>query len=303
MKAFSKAELRAALVRRDPDDHKGVFGHVLIAAGSRNMGGAAVLAARAALRSGAGRVTVAVPAGIQPCVAGQVPEALSLGLPENSAGGLRPEALSRLRAGYKESGYTVLAMGPGLSTHAETAKFVLLALSSLDLPAVVDADALNILAGQDTQGVKQLLRERVQPCIFTPHPGEMGRCLDMSTQEVQGDRVVCAQRLARDWRGVAVLKGRHTVISNGARVWANPTGGPGLAKGGTGDVLTGLIAGLWAQSLASGRGREEPAFGAAALGTWLHGRAGELAEAARTAYGMTAQDVVERLPDAFKELL
>lgn len=302
MKAFSKSELRAALVRRYPEDHKGVFGHVLIAAGSRNMAGAAVLAARAALRSGAGLVTAAVPAGIQSCVAGAVPEALTLGLPESPAGCLRPEAVSRLRAAHKEAGYTVLAMGPGLSTAPEVAKAVLLAVNALELPAVLDADALNVLAGQDPQGVKQLLRERGHSCIFTPHPGEMGRCLDMSIKEVQGDRAACAQRLAREWRGVAVLKGRHTAVSNGERAWVNTTGGPGLAKGGTGDVLTGLIAGLWAQSLASGRGRAEPAFWAAALGVWLHGRAGELAEADRTAYGMTAQDVIERLPDAFQEL-
>jgi len=325
VRSLAKNELREALVEREPHDHKGVFGRVLIAAGSRDMAGAAILVARAALRSGAGLVTAAVPSGIQPIVAGQAPEALSVGLPENASGALRPEGVSRLRDLHKEAEYTVLAIGPGLSTHPETAEFVLLALSSLPLPAVVDADALNILASRKPQSVRLLMRGRKHPCVFTPHPGEMARCLALETKQVKRDRAGCAQRLARDWNGVALLKGRGSVISSGARTVVNPTGGPGLAKGGTGDVLTGLIAGLWAQMLASGRGGEldsrkravpdglgngfagrgggDLAFRAAALGAWLHGRAGELAEESRTPYAMTAQDVIEHLPGAFKELL
>jgi NAD(P)H-hydrate epimerase len=303
MKPLSKSELREALVRREPGDHKGVFGHVAVVAGSRPMSGAAVLAARAALRSGAGLVTAAVPANIQRVVAGQVPEALSLGLPENAYGCLRPEAVARLRAAHRETEYTVLAIGPGLSRSSDTAKFVLLALSALPLPAVVDADALNILAGQDPVGVRQLMRNRKQPCVFTPHPGEMARLLRVDVRKVQASREGCVDQLASDLGGAALLKGRGTLISNGSRTVVNPTGCPGLAKGGTGDVLTGLIAGLWAQLLASERGRGDTAFQAAALGAWLHGRAGELAEAEKTGYAMTALDVIAHLPAAFKELL
>ena len=208
-----------------------------------------------------------------------------------------------MRALHKEADFTVLAIGPGLTAHPETAKFVLLALNSLPLPAVVDADALNVLAAQDAEGVRQLMRGRKQPCVFTPHPGEMARCLALDIKQVKADRAGCVERLARDWSGVALLKGRGSLISSGARTVVNPTGGTGLAKGGSGDVLTGLIAGLWAQMLASGRGREDQGFWAAALGAWLHGRAGELAEAARTPYAMTAQDVIEHLPAAFAELL
>ncbi|MCX5795475.1 MAG: NAD(P)H-hydrate dehydratase [Elusimicrobia bacterium] len=302
MKALSKSELREALVRREPADHKGVFGHVLLVAGSRNMSGAAVLAARAALRSGAGLVTAAVPTGIQSLVAAQAPEALTIGLPENATGCLRPEGVSRLRGAHRESEYSVLAIGPGLSQNSDTAKFVLLALSALPLPAVVDADALNILAAQEASGVRQLMKGRKLPCIFTPHPGEMARCLGSDAKRVKEDRMACAERLAREWNGVALLKGRGTLISSGSRTAVNPTGCPGLAKGGTGDVLTGLIAGLWGQMLASGRGRGDLAFWAAALGAWLHGRAGELAEAEKTGYAMTAQDVLSHLPAAFKEL-
>ena len=303
MKALSKGELAGYLVAREPDDHKGVFGHVLIVAGSRGMAGAAVLAARAALRSGAGLVTAAVPLGVQRVVAAAAPEALTLGLAENPSGSLRPEGVSRLRAAHKESAYTVMAMGPGLSRHPDTAKFVVMALNSLPLPAVVDADALNLLAAQEPAGVRQLMQARREPCVFTPHPGEMSRCLGVDAARVRDDRAACAQRLARDWNGVALLKGRGTLIASGARTAVNPTGGPGLAKGGTGDVLCGLIAGLWAQMLASGRGRGDLAFWAAALGAWLHGRAGEIAQAERTAYAMTAQDVIASLPAAFQELL
>jgi NAD(P)H-hydrate epimerase len=303
MKGLSKSELRAALVERKPSDHKGIFGHVLVVAGSRNMAGAAVLATRSALRSGAGLVTAAVPAGIQGIVAQKAPEALTLGLPENASGCLRPEGVPRLRAAHKESGYSVLAIGPGLSKNPDTAKFVLLALSALPLPAVVDADALNILAEQEGSGVRQLMKGRKQSCIFTPHPGEMARCLGSDTKRVNADRAACAQRLAREWNGVALLKGQGTVISSGSRTVVNATGCPGLAKGGSGDVLTGLIAGLWAQMLASGRGAGDLAFQAAALGAWLHGRAGELAEAEKTAYSMTAKDVIEHLPTAFKAFL
>ncbi len=303
MKALSKLELREALVTREPADHKGIFGHVLVVAGSRNMAGAAVLATRAALRSGAGLVTAAVPAGVQRILAELAPEALTIGLPENAYGCLRPEGVSRLRAAHRGTEYSVMAIGPGISENSDTAKFVLLALSVLPLPAVVDADALNILAAQEVSGVRQLMKGRKQPCIFTPHPGEMARCLVVGTKHIKEDRMACAERLAREWNGVALLKGQGTLISSGSRTVANPTGCPGLAKGGTGDVLTGLIAGLWAQMLASGRARGDLPFWAAALGAWLHGRAGELAEAEKTGYAMTAQDVIEHLPVAFKELL
>ncbi|MEK7859117.1 MAG: NAD(P)H-hydrate dehydratase [Elusimicrobiota bacterium] len=301
MKALTRPELRSALVERRADDHKGVFGHVLIVAGSRGMLGAAVLSARAALRSGAGLVTLAVPASLQSAAAAQALEALTLGLPENSSGCLRPDAVGRLKASHKERGYTTLAIGPGLSTHADTARFVLLALSNLPLPAVIDADALNILAAEEGQGVRQLMSQRREGCIFTPHPGEAARCLGMDRRELSKDRAGAAERMARDWSGVTLLKGQGTVVSSGGRTVLNTTGGPGLAKGGTGDVLTGLVAGLWAQSLAAGK-TGDVAFWAAALGAWLHGTAGDLAEKELTPQAMTASDVIDRLPQAFKRL-
>jgi hydroxyethylthiazole kinase-like uncharacterized protein yjeF len=302
VKPLGKAELRESLVAREPDDHKGIFGHVLVAAGSRGMAGAAILAARAALRSGAGLVTVATPAGVAGIVAGAVPSAMTLALPENASGTFRPEGVDRLKEYAKERRVSVMAIGPGMTTHADAARFVLLALSGVPAAAVVDADALNNLAQQELEGVVQMLKARKQPCVFTPHPAEAARLLGMKKTEVEAHRQKCVEKLARSLGGVALLKGSKTLISSGARTIVNSTGGPGLAKAGSGDVLTGLIAGLWAQMLASGRVPGELPFKAAALGAWLHGAAGDAAEKDMTAWAMSSSDLAEYLPHAFKAL-
>ena len=301
VKALGKAELLEGLVAREPDDHKGVFGHVLVVAGSRGMAGAAILTARGALRSGAGLVTVAVPAGVAATVAGAVPPAMTLALPENTAGTFRPEGVDRLKEYAKERRVSTLAIGPGMTTHADAARFVLLALSGVQAAAVVDADALNNLAQQEIDGVVQMLRARKQACVFTPHPAEAARLLGMKKVDVEAQRLKCVEKLARSLGGVALLKGRKTLISSGARTVANSTGGPGLAKAGSGDVLTGLIAGLWAQMLASGRVSGDLPFRAAVLGAWLHGAA-DAAEKELTAWATTSTDLVDRLPQAFKAL-
>lgn len=302
VKALGKAELREGLVAREPDDHKGTYGHVLVVAGSRGMSGAAILTARGALRSGAGLVTVAAPAGAAAVIAGAVPSALTLALPENSSGVFRPEGVDRLKEYAKERRVSVMAIGPGMTTHADAARFVLLALSGVPAAAVVDADALNNLAQQENEGVVQMLKARRQPCVFTPHPAEAARLLGMKKSEVEAQRLKCVEKLARGLGGAALLKGRKTLISSGARTVANSTGGPGLAKGGSGDVLTGLIAGLWAQMLASGRVAGDLPFKAAALGAWLHGAAGDAAEKDLTPWAMASTDLVDYLPRAFKAL-
>ena len=302
MKSLTKAELREGLVERAPDDHKGVYGHALIVAGSRGMAGAAILAARAALRSGAGLVTVASPQSSAQVIAGAVPSAMTLALPENTSGAFRPDGVERLKAYVKDRRVTAFAVGPGITTHADSARFVLHALSGVAAPAVVDADALNILAAQEPEGVAQMLKARKHPCIFTPHPGEMARLLKTKVPDVEASRAKSVERLAREWGGVALLKGHRTLISSGVRTVANATGGPALAKGGSGDVLTGLLVGLWAQALASGRVDGDQAFKCAALGAWLHGTAGDFAERELTAWGAVATDLVEFLPKAFKAL-
>lgn len=295
MKSLTRAELRVARVARLPEDHKGRFGHVLIVAGSKGMAGAAILSTRAALRCGAGLVTLAVPEGLQASLRCAVPEAMTLGLPENAAGCLRWEALDGVREALQQKKFTVLAIGPGLSQNPDTAHFILAALSGLELPAVIDADAINILAAQKPEAAGELMRGRKNGSIVTPHPGEMARCLGTRTSEVQKRRQACAEKIARDWNAVVVLKGRRSLISDGKRTVENPSGGPGLAKGGMGDVLTGLIAGLWAQKLAA-------PFLAAALGAYVHGAAGNEAEKELGPWGMTASDVIARLPHALKNL-
>lgn len=302
LKSLSKSELREGLVERKDEDHKGVYGHVLIVAGSRGMSGAAVLAARAALRSGVGLVTVAVPKCAADLAAAAVASAMTLALPDNSAGTFRPEGVERLRVYARERRVTCAALGPGLTTHADAARFVLHALAGLALPLVVDADAINALSREEPAAVAQLLRARRLPCVFTPHPGEIARALKCAKPSSEADRVRAVERLARDWGGAVLLKGRRTLISSGARTVFNPTGATGLAKGGSGDVLTGLIAGLWAQALASGRVAGDQAFRCAALGAWLHGTAGDLAEKDLTAWGTSSSDLPDYLPRAFAAL-
>jgi hydroxyethylthiazole kinase-like uncharacterized protein yjeF len=302
IKALTKAELREGLVERAPDDHKGVYGHALIIAGSKGMSGAAVLAARAALRSGVGLVTVAVPQGVAAIVAGAVPSAMTLPLPENTAGAFRSDGVERLKAYVKDRRVTAFAVGPGITTHPDAARFVLHALSGLAAPAVVDADALNVLAAQEPEGVSQMLKARKHPCVFTPHPGEMARLLKMKAPEVEAQRAKAVERLAKEWGGVALLKGHRTLISSGLRTVVNATGGPALAKGGSGDVLTGLILGLWTQALASGRVEGDQAFKCAALAAWLHGTAGDLAERELTPWAVVSTDLVDFFPKAFKSL-
>ena len=302
IKALTKAELRVGLVERLSEDHKGVYGHVIIVGGSRGMAGAAILAARAALRSGAGLVTVAAPQSVAEIIAGAVPSAMTLPLPENPVGALRPEAVERLKVYVKERRVTTLAIGPGLSSHPDAARFTLHALSGVPAAAVVDADALNSLAAQNPDIVSRMLKARKYPCVFTPHPGEMARILRMEIAGVQAKRAKSVERLARDWGWVVLLKGHRTLISSGTRTVLNATGGPGLAKGGSGDVLAGLIAGLWAQALASGRIGGDRAFHCAALGAWLHGTAGDIAEKEFTPWGAASSDLIELLPKAFKAL-
>lgn len=292
--------LKKWLPARARDAHKGDFGHVLVVAGSRGMAGAALLAARAACRSGAGLVTLAVPEGLQAAIAGHVPEALSLALPENRSGAIAVEACGRLVQEAAAKSWSVLAIGPGLGQHADTERAFISILARVRLPAVIDADGLNLLSRHSREEVRRLFEERGAPCVLTPHPGEMARLLGTDAARVQADREANARRLARELGCVALLKGRGTLVTDGERRAANPTGNPGLAKGGTGDVLTGLIAGLWAQRLADSP--QDRGFEAAALGAWLHGAAADIASGLGSPAALTASDVVEALPPAFRRL-
>lgn len=268
--------------------HKGTFGHLLAVAGSTGKSGAAALAADGGVRSGAGLVTVACPASVQPVLAVKMTEAMTAPLPE-VGGALSLQALEELRALW--AGKDALALGPGLGLAEETMVLVRRLVRECPLPLVLDADGLNALAGH-----AEILRERQgPPAVLTPHPGEMARLTGMTVAEVEADRLGAAREFARSYGVVLVLKGARTVTAlPDGRVRVNGSGNPGLASGGMGDVLTGLLGGLLAQGLAPGD--------AAVLGVYLHGRAADrLARILGTA-GLTAGDLLREIPAARREL-
>lgn len=263
---------------RQPDSHKGTYGRVLVVAGGRGMTGAAVLCGGGALRGGAGLVTVACPADVQDVVAAGNPCYLTAGLPADAGDAVR------VLAGKAD----VIAAGPGLGTAAAPA--VAAALRASGKPVVLDADALNAL-GRLSAGT---LRLRSAATVFTPHPGEFARLTGKPTADVQANREPLAAEFARVHKVVLLLKGHRTVVTDGAHVFVNDTGNPGMATGGTGDVLTGLIAALLGQGLNG--------FDAAVTGAWAHGRAGDLAAADLGQTAVTALDVLAYLPRALREV-
>lgn len=286
---------------RAPEAHKGNFGHVLVVGGSRGMIGAACMAAMAALRVGAGLVTVAVPRSLQDVAAARVTEAMTLGLPETPDGCLDRGARNEIVPFLKKA--TAVALGPGLGTHPETVALVGDLLAEVRLPCVVDADGLNALAAMHGETRREsaagaeagpLPVSVHAPLVLTPHPGEMARLCGITTGEVQDDRLGVAERSAKAWNCVLVLKGARTIVAAPDGItYVNATGNPGMATGGSGDVLTGAVAGLLAQGLDPVR--------AAAAAVYLHGRAGDLAAETKGQPGLIAGDILDRLPEAIKE--
>jgi hydroxyethylthiazole kinase-like uncharacterized protein yjeF len=254
-------DVRRVVGTRRPEMHKGEAGRVLVVAGSPGFTGAAAMTSEAALRTGAGLVTLAVAESLNPVLEVKLTEAMTWPLPDRQ-GRLGPEALAEILPRVGE--FDVLALGPGLGRWEGTKELVLGLLEKAPLPAVVDADALNLLA--EAGGA----RYRPWPTVYTPHPGEFSRLVGRPVPEVQADRVGWARRAAAAWGGVVVLKGARTVVAApDGRAAVNPTGNPGMASGGTGDVLTGAIAALLARGIGP--------FEAAWAGAYLHGLAGDLA--------------------------
>ncbi len=283
---LTKQNVRPLLPVRPRDAHKGVFGHLFVIAGSRGFTGAAQLAGLAAARSGVGLVTLGTPQSLANVVATGALELMTLPLPATRAEGISSEALRpALKFAQDKS---AVAIGPGLSQQVSTQTFVRAFVAKCAPPAVIDADGLNALAGH-TRVIKNL----ASPCIVTPHPGEMARLCDMSTDKVQKNREDIAAKFAKEHGCVVVLKGQKTIVAApDGDVFVNPTGNSGMATGGTGDVLTGIIGALLAQGL--------PQLDAARLGVYTHGLAGDLAAAERTERGLIAGDVIEKLPAAWR---
>jgi ADP-dependent NAD(P)H-hydrate dehydratase / NAD(P)H-hydrate epimerase len=282
------AQFRHFFAPRPRDSNKGMYGHVLIIAGSRGKTGAAAMSGMAALRAGAGLATVASAESAIPVIAGHAAELMTEPLTETDTGGIALRNFDDGRLPGIAKSKDVLAMGPGMGTHPETVALVRRVFGEFPQPMVVDADALNALAsaGWETAG---------GPRVLTPHPGEMGRLCGKRTAEISADRLGVARDFATARKVSLVLKGERTLIAfPDGRVWINPTGSPAMATGGTGDILTGLIAGFLAQF------PKQPDLAIAAA-VYLHGLSGELGAARLTEKCLTATDLLRYLPAAMEK--
>jgi hydroxyethylthiazole kinase-like uncharacterized protein yjeF len=279
---------------RGVDSHKGLYGHALVVAGSLGKSGAAVMAGYAALRAGAGLVTVATPDLVLPIVASAHPEIMTEPLAATPDGTVAMQNLSQQRFERISEDKGVLALGPGLGLLAETQDFIRKVVLQTELPIVLDADGLNAFVDN-----ANALRERKTKFLaITPHPGEMARLLNSSTKSVQHDRVKTAQDAARRWNAHVILKGSHTIIAApDGQIFINTSGNPGLAKGGSGDVLTGVLAALTAQFQTDDWTR------ILALGVYLHGKAAEFATKNTDESGLLATEVAAAVPHARHQLL
>ena len=273
--------------------HKGSYGRVLVVAGSTGMTGAAALASEAALRIGAGIVTLAIPKSLNPILEVKLSEVMTLPLPETEAGSLAESAAEPILK-FAEKTKSVMAIGPGLSQHPGTAALIhRLVHAKSELGIVIDADGLNALAQTNVARPPTLVpRARSNTdIVLTPHPGEMARLIGTTIPQIEADRIGTAQQFAQEWGVTLLLKGAPTVIAHAdGSTWINATGNPGMATAGMGDVLTGIIAGLMAQGLSGER--------AAVLGSYLHGLAGDIAAEALGMHGLIASDVLNAVPQA-----
>lgn len=274
---------------RPDESHKGTFGKAVIVAGSRGMSGAACLAGLGALRGGAGLVQLAVPSAILPIVAAVEPSYLTVPLPEDERGRISRRAARDIL--HLAEDCSAMAIGPGWGTSPDLLELTQLVYTTAAVPLVIDADGLNSLSRLTDQWPSA---PNGASRILTPHPGEFARLLKTSTKAVQADREGLAAEFATRHGTIVLLKGHATVITDGQRTAINTTGNSGMATGGTGDVLTGLIAALLAQGL--------PAFDAARLGAHLHGLAGDLAAAEQSRPGLIASDLPRYIGKAWLQL-
>jgi NAD(P)H-hydrate epimerase len=288
---WAGSALEMAQRPRPADSNKGKFGHVLVVGGSTGKSGAPAMASLAALRAGAGLVTAAVPEPILPLVAAIAPELMTHPLIATSSGRIAAENLAPENISEFTKGITLLALGPGLGQSPETAKFVIGLLHNTKIPAVVDADALNILAAERVE-LADLTKNRT--VVLTPHPGEMARLAGTSIAAIQANRLEAARDFVRRTGVTLVLKGARTIIAHpGGHVAVNTTGNPGMAKGGSGDLLTGLIAGLLAQHANEPRRAVEAAV-------YLHGLAADLTVCSGDEHTLLATDSLSQLSRAFR---
>jgi NAD(P)H-hydrate epimerase len=280
--------IRTVFSPRPSNAHKGHTGHLLVIAGSTGKTGAAVMTATSAMRSGAGLVTLGIPASLNPVLEVQVIETMTEPLPETVNGILDETSVNRIMDLLSDK--KCLAIGPGIGTATGTQKLFKHLLQENTKPVVIDADGLNILAGHI-----EILKDLDTPVVLTPHPGEMARLIGTTSADVQKNRIKCARDFSTKFNVHVVLKGARTVVAHpDGRVFINPTGNPGMASGGMGDVLTGIIAGFIAQG-------HSPEL-AAHAGVYLHGAAADSLVKNKGPFGYLATDVMNTLPEVIKTL-
>jgi ADP-dependent NAD(P)H-hydrate dehydratase / NAD(P)H-hydrate epimerase len=272
---------------RPVESNKGNYGHVLVVGGSLGKAGAAAMAGMAALRAGAGLATVATPKSALPTVAGFHPELMTEPLPETETGSISASAAGQLDELVKKK--TVVAIGPGISRHAQTAEQVRRLVAKCQVPLVVDADGLNAFDGHTDE-----LIGTGRSLVITPHPGEMARLAGCSTAEVQADRLGVPRKFAQEHQLIVVLKGHRTlVVLPDGEAWVCTTGNPGMSTGGTGDILTGMVAGLMAQ-------HPQDVLSAVLAAVHLHGLAGDVMREQVGEHSLVATDLLHGLPEAFR---
>jgi hydroxyethylthiazole kinase-like uncharacterized protein yjeF len=296
LNVITPQDIASLIGPRPRDSNKGMYGHVLVVGGSVGKAGAAAMAGFSALRSGAGLVTVATPRWVLATVAGFHPELMTESLQETEAGTISLQAQQRLKELAEKK--TVLAIGPGVARHPETSELVRQFVAGSRVPIVLDADGLNAFEGR-TEAFNRKPREgannadKSQTLVLTPHPGEMSRLTGLSTSAIQRDRINVARTFAKEHDLILVLKGDRTIVANAdGEAWVNTTGNPGMATGGTGDILTGMVAGMLAQN-------PQRAFEAVLTAVYLHGLAGDIARESMGEHSLVATDLVKALPEAF----
>lgn len=298
MNLIDPDQVRRALPRRARDSHKGTFGHVYVVAGSRGKSGAALMTGLAALRSGAGLVTLWLPQSLQRSVVGKFPELMAEFLPETKEGSLAKAGADKVITQLKQA--DALVLGPGLTTHPSTRKLTWELVRRSPVPVVLDADGINAFVPP----AEPLRNEEDQPLIITPHPGEMSRLIGKTTSQVQKNRLETALHYAARHRCYVILKGFQTVIATPAgEIYINRTGNPGMATGGTGDILAGMIGRFVAGwKCDSGRAGKADLADYLSAAVYLHGSSGDLAAEKDGAESLIATDLLKYLPQAIKEV-
>lgn len=283
-----KRKFKGLLKKRPRESYKGDFGHIFILAGSRGLTGAAALCSNAALRSGAGLVTLGIPASLNSIMSRKLTEVMTLSLAETKENTLSLKAEKEILK--KAKGSDIVVLGPGLSQHPETQKLINRLVSKIDKPMILDADALNAVAKNIS-----VLKKIKAGYAITPHSGEMSRLINKGAGYIKNHRITIAKKFSHDYNAVVVLKGAGTVVASPVgKCYINRTGNPGMATAGSGDVLTGIIAGFLSQGI--------KIFDAGVLGVYVHGIAGDLAAEDKGEIGLIAGDILENIPHAIKSI-